>query len=59
MQNNNLIESYFPVTEVPAIGIPKTGKEIGTISDSQRYKMCGNAVTVDVVEAIYRRLYEK
>ena len=37
----------------------KNGVE-GLISDSQRYKMCGNAVTVDVVESIankYKTLY--
>lgn len=28
------------------------GKEKGQISDTQRYKMCGNAVTVDVVKAV-------
>lgn len=28
----------------------------GLVSDSQRYKMCGNAVTVDVVEAIARKM---
>lgn len=28
------------------------GKEKGIISDTQRYKMCGNAVTVDVVSAV-------
>ena len=27
------------------------------VSDSQRYKQCGNAVTVNVVEEIIRRLY--
>ena len=27
------------------------------VSDSQRYKQCGNAVTVNVVQAIIRRLY--
>lgn len=32
------------------------GKEKGQISDSQRYKMCGNAVTVDVVEAVAKNL---
>jgi site-specific DNA-cytosine methylase len=32
------------------------GKEKGLISDSQRYKMCGNAVTVDVVEAVAKNL---
>jgi len=28
----------------------------GPISDTQRYKMCGNAVTVDVVEAVGERI---
>jgi len=28
----------------------------GPISDTQRYKMCGNAVTVDVVEAVGQRI---
>ena len=28
----------------------------GKISDSQRYKMCGNAVTVDVVQAVAKRI---
>ena len=28
----------------------------GLISDTQRYKMCGNAVTVDVVEAVAQSL---
>ena len=32
------------------------GKEKGQISDSQRYKMCGNAVTVDVVAAVAKNL---
>lgn len=25
-------------------------------SDSQRYKMCGNAVTVNVVQAVFERI---
>jgi DNA (cytosine-5)-methyltransferase 1 len=28
----------------------------GPISDTQRYKMCGNAVTVDVVEAVGKKI---
>jgi DNA (cytosine-5)-methyltransferase 1 len=28
----------------------------GPISDTQRYKMCGNAVTVDVVEAVAKKI---
>ena len=34
----------------------KKGKELGEISDTQRYKMCGNAVTVDVVEAVANKI---
>ena len=30
--------------------------ESGKISDTQRYKMCGNAVTVDVVEAVAKSI---
>ncbi len=33
----------------------KEGTE-GLISDTQRYKMCGNAVTVDVVQAVAERI---
>jgi len=36
-------------------GIDENGKEI-KISDSSRYRMCGNAVTVDIVELIGRKL---
>ena len=32
------------------------GQQLGEISDSQRYKMCGNAVTVDVVEAVAKKI---
>ena len=34
------------------------GKEMGIISDTQRYKMCGNAVTVDVVAAVAKNIKE-
>lgn len=30
----------------------------GEISDTQRYKMCGNAVTVNVVEAVANKIYK-
>jgi site-specific DNA-cytosine methylase len=36
-------------------GIEKYGTK-GEISDSQRYKMCGNAVTVDVVAEVAKRI---
>jgi DNA (cytosine-5)-methyltransferase 1 len=32
------------------------GKNNETISNTQRYKMCGNAVTVNVVKAIFEKL---
>jgi DNA (cytosine-5)-methyltransferase 1 len=28
------------------------------VSDSQRYKMCGNAITTNVVQAVFERLLE-
>ena len=34
------------------------GQELKEISDTQRYKMCGNAVTVDVVEAVAKKIKE-
>ena len=30
----------------------------GPISDSQRYKMCGNAVTTNVVQAVFERIFD-
>ena len=32
-------------------------QHIESISDSSRYKMCGNAVTVNVVEAVVAQLF--
>ena len=32
------------------------GKTMGKISNTQRYKMCGNAVTVDVVKAVAEKI---
>jgi DNA (cytosine-5)-methyltransferase 1 len=40
-------------------GFPDNWTKYGTkglISDTQRYKMCGNAVTVDVVESVAKRI---
>ena len=34
----------------------KYGNENKTMSDTQRYKMCGNAVTVNVIEEIMKRI---
>ena len=31
----------------------------GAISDTQRYKMCGNAVTVNVVQAVFAKILEQ
>jgi len=52
---NNKIRRLTPIECERLQGFPddwtKFGNE-GQISDSQRYKMCGNAVTVDVVKAV-------
>ena len=57
---NKSIRRLTPIECERLQGFPdnwtKTGKELGTISDSQRYKMCGNAVTVDVVEAVAKKI---
>ena len=58
--NENKIRRLTPIECERLQGFPddwtKTGKELGTISDTQRYKMCGNAVTVDVVEAVANKI---
>ena len=30
----------------------------GAISDTQRYKMCGNAVTTNVVQSVFERIFD-
>ena len=58
--NSKIIRRLTPIECERLQGFPddwtKTGKELGTISDSQRYKMCGNAVTVDVVKAVAEKI---
>ena len=57
---NDKIRRLTPIECERLQGFPdnwtKIGLEKGEISDSQRYKMCGNAVTVDVVEAIAKKI---
>ena len=36
----------------------QNGKDGELISDTQRYKMCGNAVTTNVVQAVFERIFE-
>ncbi len=56
----NKIRRLTPVECERLQGFPDNwtqyGKEKGLISDTQRYKMCGNAVTVDVVQAVAQNL---
>jgi DNA (cytosine-5)-methyltransferase 1 len=56
---SNKIRRLTPIECERLQGFPddwtKQGTE-GMISDTQRYKMCGNAVTVDVVEAVAERI---
>ena len=35
----------------------KIGSDELEISDTQRYKMCGNAVTTNVIQAIFERIF--
>jgi DNA (cytosine-5)-methyltransferase 1 len=62
--NNSRIRRLTPIECERLQGFPDNwtaiGKTMGEISDTQRYKMCGNAVTVDVVAAVahnIRKLY--
>jgi DNA (cytosine-5)-methyltransferase 1 len=64
ISNNSRIRRLTPIECERLQGFPDNwtaiGKTIGEISDTQRYKMCGNAVTVDVVAAVahnIRKLY--
>mgnify|MGYP001044596939 FL=1 len=53
--NENKIRRLTPIECERLQGFPDNWTqygESGKISDTQRYKMCGNAVTVDVVEAV-------
>jgi DNA (cytosine-5)-methyltransferase 1 len=58
----NKIRRLTPIECERLQGFPdnwtRYGQELGEISDSQRYKMCGNAVTVDVVEAVAKKIKE-
>jgi DNA (cytosine-5)-methyltransferase 1 len=60
--NKNSIRRLTPIECERLQGFPdnwtRHGQELGEISDSQRYKMCGNAVTVDVVEAVAKKIKE-
>jgi DNA (cytosine-5)-methyltransferase 1 len=52
---DNKIRRLTPIECERLQGFPNNWTEYGVsgkISDTQRYKMCGNAVTVDVVEAV-------
>jgi DNA (cytosine-5)-methyltransferase 1 len=55
----NKIRRLTPVECERLQGFPDNWTKYGTeglISDTQRYKMCGNAVTVDVVKAVGERI---
>jgi len=59
---NKSIRRLTPIECERLQGFPddwtRYGQELNEISDSQRYKMCGNAVTVDVVEAVAKKIKE-
>ena len=55
----NKIRRLTPIECERLQGFPDNWTKYGTqgeISDSQRYKMCGNAVTVDVVKAVANKI---
>ena len=56
---DNKIRRLTPIECERLQGFPDNWTEYGEsgkISDTQRYKMCGNAVTVDVVEAVAKNI---
>ena len=56
---DNKIRRLTPIECERLQGFPDNWSKYGDdgeISDTQRYKMCGNAVTVNVVEAVARKL---
>lgn len=62
MTENMRIRRLTPVECERLQGFPDDWTKVGgisadlEISDTQRYKMCGNAVTVNVVQAIIERI---
>ena len=52
----NKIRRLTPTECERLMGLPDQWTE--GVSDSQRYKLCGNGVVVNVVEEIIKRLYE-
>ena len=55
----NKVRRLTPIECERLQGFPDNWTKYGTkgeISDSQRYKMCGNAVTVDVVKAVAEKI---
>lgn len=60
-QNQTSIRRLTPVECERLQGFPDNWTQQGVdgpISDTQRYKQCGNAVTVDVVEAVGKKIYD-
>jgi len=56
--NQQTIRRLTPIECERLQGFPDNWTLANGISDTQRYKMCGNAVTVDVVEAVGKRILE-
>ena len=56
--NEQTIRRLTPIECERLQGFPDNWTLANGISDTQRYKMCGNAVTVDVVEAVGKRILE-
>ena len=54
------VRGLSPIEWERLMGFPDNWTAMGTdgeISDTQRYKMCGNAVTTNVVQAVFERIF--
>ena len=64
INNKDFIRRLTPIECERLQGFPDNWTRYGDfdgetkeISDTQRYKQCGNAVTVDVVREVFSKLY--
>ena len=51
--------STFRLHLLEKYGWTQYGKDGELISDTQRYKMCGNAVTTNVIQAVFERIFDE
>jgi len=63
IMNGSQVRRLTPMECERLQGFPDNWTKFGVgdepISDSQRYKMCGNAVTTNVIQAVFERIFNK